>query len=104
MRLWILAIGDTLVVYPHDICPVDGVVIEGQGMMDESFLTGEPFKITKSRTSPRAISEKRLNGFRIRIRPAVRVTILERLRFEDPRSRLLFRSRPQFRGQPLGFA
>src|SRR5271166_6232882 len=43
-----LAIGDTLVVYPHDICPVDGVVIEGHGMMDESFLTGEPFKITKT--------------------------------------------------------
>ena len=43
-----IAIGDTLVVYPHDICPVDGVVIEGHGVMDESFLTGEPFKITKT--------------------------------------------------------
>ena len=42
-----VAVGDTLVIYPHDICPVDGVVIEGHGVMDESYLTGEPFQITK---------------------------------------------------------
>jgi heavy metal translocating P-type ATPase len=41
-------IGDTLVVYPHDICPVDGVVVEGHGLMNEAFLTGEPFEITKA--------------------------------------------------------
>src|ERR1700737_3019558 len=43
-----ISVGETLVVYPHDICPLDGVVIEGHGVMDESFLTGEPFKITKT--------------------------------------------------------
>ncbi|HAF02987.1 MAG TPA: cadmium-translocating P-type ATPase [Spartobacteria bacterium] len=43
-----VAVGDMLAVFPHDICPVDGVVVEGHGMMDESFLTGEPFKITKA--------------------------------------------------------
>ena len=43
-----VAVGDTLAVFPHEICPVDGVVVEGHGMMDESFLTGEPFKITKA--------------------------------------------------------
>src|ERR1700682_373859 len=42
-----IAVGDTLVIYPHEICPADGVVIEGHGVMDESYLTGEPFKITK---------------------------------------------------------
>ncbi|MBP7860086.1 cadmium-translocating P-type ATPase [bacterium] len=41
-------VGDTLVVYPHDICPVDGIVLEGHGVMDESYLTGEPFQITKT--------------------------------------------------------
>ncbi len=41
-------VGDTLVIFPHDICPVDGVVIEGHGVMDESYLTGEPFQITKT--------------------------------------------------------
>ena len=43
-----VAVGDTLVVYPHDICPVDGEVIEGHGVMDESYLTGEPFEMTKA--------------------------------------------------------
>ncbi len=43
-----VAIGDTLVIYPHEICPADGVVIDGRGGMDESYLTGEPFQITKT--------------------------------------------------------
>ena len=43
-----IEVGDTLVIYPHEICPADGVVIEGHGMMDESYLTGEPFKIGKT--------------------------------------------------------
>src|SRR5204862_2646772 len=46
-----IAVGDTLVIYPHEICPADGVVIEGHGEMDESYLTGEPFQITKTRGS-----------------------------------------------------
>ena len=47
-----IAVGDTLVVYPHEICPADGVVTEGHGVMDESYLTGEPFQITKTSGSP----------------------------------------------------
>ena len=43
-----IAVGDTLVIHPHEICPADGVVIIGQGVMDESYLTGEPFQITKT--------------------------------------------------------
>lgn len=43
-----IRVGVTLVVYPHEICPVDGVVIEGHGIMDESYLTGEPFEISKA--------------------------------------------------------
>ncbi len=46
-----IAVGDTLIIYPHEICPADGEVIEGHGVMDESYLTGEPFKITKTRGS-----------------------------------------------------
>jgi heavy metal translocating P-type ATPase len=42
-----VAVGDTLVVYPHEICPVDGTVIEGRGSMDESYLTGEPYRMSK---------------------------------------------------------
>lgn len=43
-----VAVGDELLVYPHEICPVDGVVIDGQGVMDESYLTGEPFMMPKA--------------------------------------------------------
>jgi heavy metal translocating P-type ATPase len=43
-----IAIGDTLVVFPHEICPVDGTVAEGHGVMDEAYLTGEPFQISKA--------------------------------------------------------
>jgi heavy metal translocating P-type ATPase len=41
-------VGDTLLVYPLEICPVDGVVIGGHGVMDESYLTGEPFMMPKT--------------------------------------------------------
>src|SRR6202521_3987923 len=55
-----IAVGDALVIYPHEICPVDGVVIEGHGVMDESYLTGEPFKITK--TSGSTVISGAING------------------------------------------
>ncbi len=44
----VIEIGDTVVLFPHDICPVDGEVLEGRGVMDESYLTGEPFEMTKT--------------------------------------------------------
>ena len=43
-----VAIGDEVSVFPHDICPVDGVVVEGRSVMDESYLTGEPFMMPKA--------------------------------------------------------
>jgi heavy metal translocating P-type ATPase len=39
---------DQLLVLPHEICPVDGEVMEGYSRMDESFLTGEPFELAKA--------------------------------------------------------
>ncbi len=60
MALAEIAVGDTLVVYPHEICPADGVVIEGHGTMDESYLTGEPFQITK--TSGAMVISGAING------------------------------------------
>jgi heavy metal translocating P-type ATPase len=41
-------IGDMLILYPHEICPVDGVVTDGHAVMDESYLTGEPFMMPKA--------------------------------------------------------
>lgn len=43
-----IAVGQMLVIFPHESCPVDGVVLEGHGTMDESFLTGEPFHMSKA--------------------------------------------------------
>ena len=43
-----IAVGDTVLIFPHEICPVDGVIVEGHGVMDESYLTGEPFKMAKT--------------------------------------------------------
>src|SRR5579872_77103 len=42
-----IVVGDTLVVFPHELCPVDGVVTTGEGWMDESYLSGEPFQMPK---------------------------------------------------------
>ena len=43
-----LAIGDTVLIFPHEVCPIDGTVVEGHGVMDESYLTGEPYLISKT--------------------------------------------------------
>ena len=43
-----IRIGESLVVFPHEVCPTDGLVVEGRGSMDESYLTGEPFLIQKA--------------------------------------------------------
>lgn len=55
-----VAVGDTLLVFPHEVCPVDGTVIDGHGTMDESFLTGEPYLMPKSAGS--SVISGALNG------------------------------------------
>jgi heavy metal translocating P-type ATPase len=41
-------VSDILAVLPYEICPVDGTVLEGRGKMDEAYLTGEPYEISKT--------------------------------------------------------
>ena len=41
-------VDDLVVIYPHEACPVDGVVVSGHGVMDESYLTGEPYMMSKA--------------------------------------------------------
>jgi heavy metal translocating P-type ATPase len=48
VKLADIRIGDILTVLPHEICPVDGTVLEGHGVMDEAYLTGEPYEISKT--------------------------------------------------------
>ena len=53
-------IGDTLLILPHEICPVDGTVKDGSGTMDESFLTSEPY--TMSKTTGSLVMSGAING------------------------------------------
>ncbi len=53
-------VGDTLLVLPHEICPVDGTVLAGQSAMDESYLTGEPYLMSK--TPGAAVLSGAING------------------------------------------
>jgi heavy metal translocating P-type ATPase len=55
-----VAVGDTVVIFPHETCPVDGTVIEGHGVMDESYLTGEPYMMSKIAGS--AVLSGAING------------------------------------------
>src|SRR5581483_1312810 len=55
-----VAVGDVVVVFPHETCPVDGTVTEGHGTMDESYLTGEPFLLAKAPGS--AVLSGAING------------------------------------------
>ena len=43
-----VAVGDVIIVLPHETCPVDGQVVTGRGTMDESYLTGEPYRMAKA--------------------------------------------------------
>lgn len=55
-----IQIGDHIVVFPHGTCPVDGLVVEGHGVMDEAYLTGEPYQISKAPGS--AVISGAING------------------------------------------
>lgn len=43
-----LVVGDFFAIFPHEVCPIDGTVLEGPGVMDESYLTGEPYMMSKA--------------------------------------------------------
>ena len=43
-----IRVNDEMVVFPHEVCPVDGTVIDGHSAMDESYLTGEPYVLSKT--------------------------------------------------------
>ncbi|MCE9631812.1 MAG: heavy metal translocating P-type ATPase [Planctomycetia bacterium] len=55
-----IGVGDVIVVLPHEICPVDGTVVVGRGAMDESYLTGEPYRMAKAPGS--AVLSGAING------------------------------------------
>ncbi len=97
-----IRVGDECVIFPHEICPVDGTVLDGHGTMDESFLTGEPFLISKTKGS--AVISGAINGQEA-------ITIKATQKAEDSRYAKIMKvmntsqqSRPQLRrlGDQLG--
>ena len=52
--------GDRLRIRPGEAVPVDGVVIEGRSLIDESMLTGEPLPVAKEAAS--ALTGGTVNG------------------------------------------
>lgn len=55
-----IAMDDVILIFPHETCPVDGVVLDGHSTMDESYLTGEPYHISKAPGA--AVISGALNG------------------------------------------
>ncbi|TAL65353.1 MAG: HAD family hydrolase, partial [Legionella sp.] len=66
-------INDEIVIYPHETCPVDGLVIEGNGTMDESYLTGEPYQISKAPGA--AVLSGAINGESVLIIQAAKLPV-----------------------------
>lgn len=73
MPLAAVVVGDLVRIFPHEICPVDGEVIEGHVTMDESYLTGEPFRISK--TPGAAVISGAVNGDRALTIKATRLAV-----------------------------
>ena len=75
-----VAVGDWLKILPHEKIPVDGVVVEGTGSVDESMLTGEALHVEKAPGTKLAAGT--LNGNTILVMQAVKVgseTLLARI-------------------------
>jgi len=51
--------GDRVVVYEREAVPVDGIITQGQGAIDDSLITGEPLPVA------RAVGEALLGGSRV---------------------------------------
>ena len=47
-----LAPDDVLVVYPGEIMPVDGEVVDGRALLDQKTITGEGLPVTRSKGEP----------------------------------------------------
>jgi Cu+-exporting ATPase len=64
-------VGDVLRVRPGEKIPVDGVVIEGRGPVDESMITGEPVPVEK--TAGEKLTGATVNGTGMLLMRAERV-------------------------------
>lgn len=66
-----IQVGDLIVIYPHEASPVDGIVVEGHSAMDEAYLTGEPYQISKAPGA--AVLSGAINGESVLVIQAERI-------------------------------
>ncbi|MFT5442494.1 MAG: Cu2+-exporting ATPase [Myxococcota bacterium] len=58
----LLAVGDVVSLHPGEHVPADGLVIEGEGNVSESLLTGEESPVPKSSGSPILAGSENVDG------------------------------------------
>jgi Cu+-exporting ATPase len=73
-------VGDEVVVRPGETIPVDGVVLDGSGQVDESMLTGEPMPVVK-RPGDTVVGAtlNRNGGFHYRVTGVGEATVLSQI-------------------------
>jgi Cu+-exporting ATPase len=72
--------GDRLRIRPGDRVPVDGPVVEGEGVVDESMLTGEPMPVEKKSGSTVVAGTINLEGsFVLEARQMGQETVLSKI-------------------------
>jgi Cu2+-exporting ATPase len=63
-----LSVGDVVAVAPGDAFPTDGIVVDGEGGVDEAALTGEPLPVLRRRGDAVAGGATSTDGtFRVRV-------------------------------------
>ncbi len=62
-----VAVGDTIIVYPGDRIPVDGMVLSGKALVSQCALTGESVPVTK-KTGDRVFASTVLHDGKLYIR------------------------------------
>jgi heavy metal translocating P-type ATPase len=68
-----IKIDDLIAIYPFETSPIDGIVVEGRGTMDESYLTGEPYHLSKAVGS--AVLSGAINGENLLVIKAEKLAI-----------------------------
>ena len=73
-------VGDTVLVKPGEMIPVDGVVLNGESAIDESMLTGESMPVTKEAGQKVfAATMNKMGSFTFRAEGVGSKTILEQI-------------------------
>ena len=56
-----IPVGATMIIRPHAIIPIDGIIEEGESTVDEATITGEPIPRDKAKGEPRRVLAYSIN-------------------------------------------